>query len=55
MVALTRKGRTVAYVVGANDLAGLIETIEVLANPAAQEAIADAEAGRGRCYSLDEL
>jgi hypothetical protein len=33
----------------------LIETTEILANPAAQKAIADAEAGRGRVYTLDDL
>jgi prevent-host-death family protein len=55
MVTITRHDRAVAYVVGADDLAALIETTEILANPEAQKAIADAEAGRGRIYSLDEL
>jgi antitoxin YefM len=45
----------VAYVLGADDLASLIETMEILANPAARAAIADAETGRGRTYSLDEI
>jgi predicted RNase H-like HicB family nuclease len=36
-------------------LAGLIETAELLANPAARKAIADARAGRGRVYSIDDL
>ena len=40
---------------GADDLAALFETTESLANPAAENAIADAEAGRGRTYTLDEL
>jgi hypothetical protein len=35
--------------------AELVETAELLANPAARKAIADAEAGRGRIYSLDDL
>jgi hypothetical protein len=30
-------------------------TAEILANPAAMKAIADAEAGRGRVYSIDDL
>jgi PHD/YefM family antitoxin component YafN of YafNO toxin-antitoxin module len=55
MATITRHGKAVAYVMGADDLAGLIETTELLANPAARKAISDAEAGRGRVYSLDDL
>lgn len=40
---------------GADDLASLVETTEILANPAAMKAIAEAEAGRGKLYSLDDL
>jgi predicted RNase H-like HicB family nuclease len=38
-----------------DELSSLIETAELLANPAARKAISDAEAGKGRLYSLDEL
>jgi prevent-host-death family protein len=55
LATITRHDRAVAYVMGADDLASLIETMEVLANPAARAAIADAEAGRGRVYSLDDV
>lgn len=55
LATITRHDRAVAYVLGADDLAALIETMEILANPAARAAIADAEAGRGRTYSLDEI
>jgi antitoxin YefM len=55
LATITRHDRAVAYVLGADDLASLIETMEILANPAARAAIADAEAGRGRTYSLDEI
>jgi prevent-host-death family protein len=55
MATITRHEKAVAYVMGADDLAALIETTEMLANPAAQRAIADAEAGKGRIYPLDEL
>ena len=55
MATITRHQKTVAYVMGAEDLAALIETTEILGNPAAQKAIADAEAGRGLVYPLDEL
>jgi antitoxin YefM len=55
MATITRHEKAVAYVMGAEDLAALIETTEILANPAAQKAIADAEAGRTRVYPLDAL
>jgi antitoxin YefM len=55
LATITRHDRAVAYVLGADDLASLLETMEILANPAARLAIADAEAGRGRIYSLDEI
>ena len=55
MATITRHEKAVAYVLGADDLAALIETTELLANPKARKAIADAEAGRGKSYSLDDL
>jgi prevent-host-death family protein len=55
MATITRHEKAVAYVLGADDLAALIETTELLANPAARKAIADAEAGRGRAYPLGSL
>jgi len=55
MATITRHEKAVAYVMGADDLAALIETTELLANPQARKAIAAAEAGKGRVYSLDDL
>lgn len=55
MATITRHEKAVAYVMGADDLAALIETTELLANPAARKAIADAEGGRGRVYPLDDV
>lgn len=40
---------------GTADLAALVETMEILANPAARAAIADPQAGRGRTNSIDEI
>ena len=54
MATITRHERAVAYVLGAEDLAALIETAEILANPAAMKAIADAEAGRGQVYPIED-
>ncbi len=55
MATITRHDKPVAYVIGADELASLVETMELLANPAARKAIADAEAGKGRLYTLDEV
>jgi antitoxin YefM len=55
LATITRHDRPVAYVLGADDLASLVETMETLANPAAMAAIADAEAGKGNAYSLDDI
>lgn len=55
MATITRHEKAVAYVLGAQDLAALVETMELLANPEARAAFADAEADRGRVYSLDDI
>jgi prevent-host-death family protein len=55
MATITRHEKAVAYIMGADDLASMVETMELLANPAARKAIADAEAGKGRVYTLDQL
>jgi prevent-host-death family protein len=55
MATITRHDRPVAYLMGADELQSLIETMELLANPAARKAIADAVAGKGRVYTLDEI
>jgi len=52
MATITRHEKAATYVMGAEDLSALIETAELLSNPAAMKAIADAEAGRGRVYSI---
>jgi antitoxin YefM len=55
MATITRHEKPVAYVLGADDLSSLGETMEILASPAARKAIADAEAGRGAVYTLSDL
>jgi antitoxin YefM len=55
MVTITRHEKAVAYMMGADDLAALVETTELLANSHARRAIADAEADKGRIYTLDDL
>jgi prevent-host-death family protein len=55
VAAITRDGRAVAYVIAAAHLPSLVETAEVLADPAAMAAIAEAEAGRGPVYTLEDI
>jgi prevent-host-death family protein len=55
MATITRHEKAVAYILGADDLTSMVETMELLANPAARKAMADAEAGKGRLYTLDQL
>lgn len=55
LATITRHEKAVAYVMGADDLAALIETMEVLADPAAMKAIARAEEGKGPIYTLDDI
>ena len=52
---ITRHEKAVAYVMGAEEFASLIETMEILANLAAMAAIAEAEAGNGPVYTLDDI
>lgn len=55
MATITRHDKTVAYVLGEEQLTGLLETMEILADPKAMKAIRDAEAGVGTYISVDEL
>ncbi len=57
MQTITRHDKTVAYVLGAEQLSGLLETMEILADPKAMQAIRDCEAGKfeGRWSTLDDI
>ena len=55
LATITRHEKAVAYVLGVREFTALVETMELLANPAARRAIQDAEAGRSRLYDLAEL
>jgi prevent-host-death family protein len=52
---ITRRGKTTAYVIGADRFGALIETMELLANPKAMKALRDAKAGRTRYLPLEKL
>ena len=55
LATITRHDRPVAYVIGAERLAAIAETMEILANPAAMKAIRDAETGKSRLYAATDL
>lgn len=45
-VAITDQGKTVAFLLSAEKVDALLETVEVLADPDAMQALRDYEAGR---------
>jgi PHD/YefM family antitoxin component YafN of YafNO toxin-antitoxin module len=55
MATITRHDKTVAYVLGAEQLSGLLETMEILADPKAMQAIREAREGKGTYYDLDDI
>ena len=55
MATITRHDKTVAYVLGAEQLTGLLETMEILAAPKAMQAIRDSREGKGTYYTLNEI
>jgi prevent-host-death family protein len=55
LATITRHQKPVAYVLGPQRLNELLETMEILADARAMEAIRDAEAGRGKSYDAKDL
>lgn len=55
LATITRHDRPVAYVIGADRLNAIAETMELLANPAAMKAIRAAKRGAGKVYDAGEL
>lgn len=55
LATITRHDEPVAYVIGAERLAAIAETMELLGNPAAMRAIRAAEAGTGTVSSAADL
>ncbi len=54
-VSITRHQETVAYLVSADDMEAMVETMGILENPSAMIAIKDYESGNMTFTSLDEL
>ena len=55
LATITRHQKPVAYVISPERLSELLETMEILADSDAMQAIRDAEAARGKIYDLNDL
>jgi antitoxin YefM len=55
VATITKHDEPVAYVVGRERMSALVETLEILANPAAMKAIRDNEAGKLKSHKIDEI
>jgi prevent-host-death family protein len=54
-LAITRHGETEAYLISKDRLDGILETLELMANPEAMKAIARDRKGQTKFQSLDSL
>jgi hypothetical protein len=54
-IAIRRRDRTVAYILSQERLEAIVDTMELLASPAARETLADHRAGRIRFLPLSAL
>ena len=55
LIVITRREKAVAYLVSAERMAAIAETLEILANPKAMKAIRQARHGEGKYYPLSAL
>lgn len=55
MLAVLRAGQVTAFLVSRDRLMAMIETMELLGNPEAMQAIREFESGRGKFYTVAEL
>jgi prevent-host-death family protein len=55
IATITKRDETVAYVVGKERMAALVETLEILSDPTAMKAIRDYEAGKMKSYRIEDI
>jgi PHD/YefM family antitoxin component YafN of YafNO toxin-antitoxin module len=55
LIVITRREKAVAYLISAERMAAIAETLEILANPKAMKAIRQARRGEGKYYPLSAL
>lgn len=54
-LAISNRGRTVAYLISRDRVEAMLETLEVMGNPAAMKAIRNYEAGRTKFEPVEVL
>ena len=54
-IAITRHDETVAYILSAERMEAIIETLEIMGNPAAMKAVRDHQAGKTKFLPLSAL
>jgi PHD/YefM family antitoxin component YafN of YafNO toxin-antitoxin module len=55
LIVVTRREKAVAYIVSAERMAGIAETLEIMADPEAMKAIRRARGGKGKYFPLAAL
>ena len=55
LIKITKRDETVAYVVSKERMESILETMEILANPKAMDAIRKDRAGKTKYYPLESL
>jgi len=54
-VIITRRDKTVGYILSPERFEAMLETMEIMANPEAMDAIRDYKAGKTKFLALDSL
>ena len=54
-LAISKRGKTVAFLISRDRVEAMLETMEILANPKAMKAIRDCEAGKTRFEPVEVL
>jgi PHD/YefM family antitoxin component YafN of YafNO toxin-antitoxin module len=55
LIKITKRDETVAYVVSKERMESILETLEIMGNPKAMEAIRRDRAGKTKYYPLESL
>ena len=50
LIGITRRDKTVAYLVSAQRMEAIVETLEIMADPVAMKALRRAREGKGKYY-----
>lgn len=55
ITTITKRDEPVAYLVSKERMSAIVETMEILANPAAMKAIRDCEAGKMKFHRIEDI